>query len=135
MERPEEAGEENGEGTPSGGGGGPPARRKKRRRKRIRSDSHLREEGSSSSDEREKEKEKEKEREHAEPESPAKEQYVGSLQVRSVALRWKKMSLTGGYGFGSMYLLYKDKYANVMHLTEVMPVHSNAFKTSVTAGV
>ncbi|KAG7271820.1 hypothetical protein CRUP_017897 [Coryphaenoides rupestris] len=62
-----------------GGGGGPPARRKKRRRKRIRSDSHLREEGSSSSDERE--KEKEKEREHAEQESPAKEQYVSSLQA------------------------------------------------------
>ncbi|CAL8337807.1 unnamed protein product [Lota lota] len=72
MELPEEGGEETGEVAPIGGGA-QPIRRKKRRRKRHRSGSHLREEGCSSSDERE--------REHNEQESPAKEQYVSSLQV------------------------------------------------------
>ncbi|KAM4613399.1 phosphatidate phosphatase LPIN2 isoform 2-T2 [Polymixia lowei] len=62
MELPEEA-EDPAEGPSSAGGG---ARRKKRRRKRMRSDTHLREEGSSSSDERGRERERERDREQAE---------------------------------------------------------------------
>ncbi|KAK6319613.1 hypothetical protein J4Q44_G00108240 [Coregonus suidteri] len=63
IELPEGA-EETFEGPPCSGS----TRRKKRRRKRIRSDSHLREDGSSSSDERE------REREQTEQESPSKEE-------------------------------------------------------------
>ena len=96
MELPELGGEENGEVAPVGGGAQPP-RRKKRRRKRFRSDSHLREEGGSSSEERE--------REQNEQESPAKEQYVSQLQLRSVIKATFDRLWTN--------LLYKDKYATM----------------------
>lgn len=72
------------EGSFSAGSG---TRRKKRRRKRMRSDTHLREDASSSSEEREKEKE-EWERECDQPgqESPAQEELLTPLQMRSVAV-------------------------------------------------
>uniref|UniRef100_A0A674E9N7 phosphatidate phosphatase n=1 Tax=Salmo trutta TaxID=8032 RepID=A0A674E9N7_SALTR len=86
IEFPEGA-EETFEGPPTSGS----TRRKKRRRKRIRSDSHLRDDGSSSSDERE------REREQAEQESPSKEdkslyfslseqpyEELGAVQTRDV---------------------------------------------------
>ncbi|XP_008295452.1 phosphatidate phosphatase LPIN2 isoform X2 [Stegastes partitus] len=57
------------------------ARRKKRRRKRIRSDTHLRDDASSSSDERERERDCERETDHAHSESPASEELSTSLQV------------------------------------------------------
>uniref|UniRef100_A0A8C7G877 phosphatidate phosphatase n=1 Tax=Oncorhynchus kisutch TaxID=8019 RepID=A0A8C7G877_ONCKI len=68
IELPEGA-EETFEGPPTSGS----TRRKKRRRKRIRSDSHLRDDGSSSSDERE------REREQTEQESPSKEELTTSM--------------------------------------------------------
>lgn len=77
---PEEI-EEATEGSSIAGTG---TRRKKRRRKRMRSDTHLREEISSSSDEREREKEWERESDQAGQESPAKEESVTPLQIRSV---------------------------------------------------
>lgn len=80
LEVPEEI-EETTEGSSIAGSG---ARRKKRRRKRIRSDTHLREEASSSSDEREREKEWERESDQAGQESPAKDEPVTPLHVRSV---------------------------------------------------
>uniref|UniRef100_A0A8C7UTX1 phosphatidate phosphatase n=1 Tax=Oncorhynchus mykiss TaxID=8022 RepID=A0A8C7UTX1_ONCMY len=68
IELPEGA-EETFESPPTSGS----TRRKKRRRKRIRSDSHLRDDGSSSSDERE------REREQTEQESPSKEELTTSM--------------------------------------------------------
>ncbi|KAM6980672.1 phosphatidate phosphatase LPIN2 [Aplochiton taeniatus] len=69
MEVPSEPEEAPEEPAPSSGTAA--TRRKKRRRKRIRSDTHLWEEGTSSSEERE--REREKGREHSEQESPVKE--------------------------------------------------------------
>lgn len=65
------------------------ARRKKRRRKRIRSDNHAREAGSSS-DERDKEWERESE---AGLESSPKEQPVGQLQIRLETMGGKKSDI------------------------------------------
>lgn len=89
LEAPEEI-EETPEGSSVAGSG---ARRKKRRRKRMRSDTHLREDNSSS-DEREREKEFERESDQAGQESPAQEELLSPLQVRSVI------------GFFSMHLAF-----------------------------
>lgn len=60
------------------------ARRKKRRRKRMRSDTHLRDDNSSS-DERERERESERgENSQTGRESPAEEELLSPLHVRSV---------------------------------------------------
>lgn len=79
LEPPEE-GEETTEGSSVGGSG---VRRKKRRRKRVRSDTHPREEGNSSSDEMEKEWERDSDQ--VGQESPTREQGVSALHARSVA--------------------------------------------------
>lgn len=61
------------------------ARRKKRRRKRMRSDTHLREEVCSSSEERERAKEWERDSDQTGQESPAAEEpAASSLKNRSV---------------------------------------------------
>lgn len=80
LEGPEDM-EETPEGAYITGSG---ARRKKRRRKRIRSDTHLREEASSSSEEREREKEWERESDPTGGESPAADEPLTPLQIRSV---------------------------------------------------
>lgn len=70
--------EENLDGSSTTGGSG---RKKKRRRKRIRSETHLREEAYSSSDEREQEKESERESDQTGHESPTNDESGISLQL------------------------------------------------------
>lgn len=81
LEIPEETAEAS-EGSFIAGSG---TRRKKRRRKRMRSENHLREDASSSSDERQREKEEwDRESDQAGQETPAQEEDVAALQMRSV---------------------------------------------------
>ena len=94
MELPK-GGEETAEVLASVGGSW---RRKKRRRKRMRSDTHLWEDGSSSSEERE--REREREREQADLESPTK---VPTLSI----LARSELNLFEGYSCALLVLILK----------------------------